>query len=191
MITSKINLIKYIRLRLGEPLISVELTDEHIAMCIDDTIAYFTSMMYGDFDTEEYLETSDLTGRTVKLQMSNVYAVKDGNGGKRDIPFHFDNIRRILTFKGDIPKEVIILGAMEYRQDDNDDPIFNHEWIKNYSLAYSKFTWGTILGKYSHELVGGASINYDRLISEGQDEMEKLKEELMERWMDPAPVLIG
>ena len=69
--------------------------------------------------------------------------------------------------------------------------IFNESWVKDFAKAKSQLLWGQIVGKYSQSLVGGATINYDRLISEAQADIEKLMEELQEKWVDPAPVLVG
>jgi hypothetical protein len=74
---------------------------------------------------------------------------------------------------------------------DEEDFIFNHEWIKSYTKAQTKFLWGTITGKYSQSLVGGASINFSDMKSEAEQEIQKLEEELLTKWSDPAPISIA
>ena len=54
-------LVKYIRLMLGEPVIQVELTDEHIHQIIRDTVKTYTDVVYGFFETAELVEV-DLPG---------------------------------------------------------------------------------------------------------------------------------
>jgi hypothetical protein len=49
----------------------------------------------------------------------------------------------------------------------------------------------TTTGKYDQALVGGARINYDRLLSEAQQEIQTLNEELLTKWSDPAPIDIA
>ena len=65
------------------------------------------------------------------------------------------------------------------------DQIFNHEWIKRYVIAKTKVLWGEITGKYDADLVGGVKINYSNFKDEGKEELEKLDEELIEKWSDP------
>ena len=69
--------------------------------------------------------------------------------------------------------------------------IYNQEWVKQYSIAQTKFLWGSVLGKYSQTLVGGAQVNYSDLKSEAQSDIEKLDEQLLTKWCDPAPVMVG
>ena len=69
---------------------------------------------------------------------------------------------------------------------EENDLIYNHEWIKAYCIAKTKEIWGSILGKYSQSLVGGAQINYGDIKSEAQSEIEKLEQELLDKWSDPV-----
>ena len=45
-----------------------------------------------------------------------------------------------------------------------------------------------ITGKFSGSLVGGATINYSDMKSEGNSEWDKCMEELKEKWSDPPPI---
>ena len=69
--------------------------------------------------------------------------------------------------------------------------ILSENWVRRYSIALSKFQWGNIVGKYSQNLVGDSSINFDRIISEALDEIAQLDEELLQRWRRPAPVIVS
>ena len=54
-----------------------------------------------------------------------------------------------------------------------------------------KHLWGSIMGKYSATLVGGAQINYSDIKSDAEQAMQTLMEELIQKWSDPAPIAIG
>lgn len=195
-ITNVQDLTKYIRLMLGEPLIQVELTDEHIHQVIRDTIKVYTDVVYGFFEATKLVEID----RSAKLQQfrffdwDEVTSVMDSQG-KHRFAFKWDSIKRTLTVNGDLSilngNRLIIVGQHRYQVDDDFDLIFNESWVKDFAKAKCQLLWGQLLGKYSQNLVGGATINYDRIISEAQSEIEKLTEELTEKWVDPAPVLVG
>ena len=71
------------------------------------------------------------------------------------------------------------------------DNIYNHPWIKKMAVAKTKLLWGEILGKYQGTLVNGMSINYDRIISEAQQDIEKYTEELLETYQEPLGIWVG
>ena len=187
-------LVKYIRLMLGEPVIQVELTDEHIHQIIRDTVKTYTDVVYGFFETAELVEVDLRRPETYSFRFidwDEVTQVTYQNG-KTCIPFKWDSIKRTCKILGDINQSILIIkGQARYRVDEEFDLIFNESWVKDFAKAKSQLLWGQIVGKYSQSLVGGATINYDRLISEAQADIEKLMEELQEKWVDPAPVLVG
>lgn len=187
-------LVKYIRLMLGEPVIQVELTDEHIHQIIRDTVKTYTDVVYGFFETAELVEVDLRHPETYSFRFidwDEVTQVTYQNG-KACIPFKWDSIKRTCRILGDINQSILIIkGQARYHVDEEFDLIFNESWVKDFAKAKSQLLWGQIVGKYSQSLVGGATINYDRLISEAQADIEKLMEELQEKWVDPAPVLVG
>lgn len=187
-------LVKYIRLMLGEPVIQVELTDEHIHQIIRDTVKTYTDVVYGFFETAELVEVDLRHPETYSFRFidwDEVTQVTYQNG-KISIPFKWDSIKRTCRITGDVNQSILIIkGQARYRVDEEFDLIFNESWVKDFAKAKSQLLWGQIVGKYSQSLVGGATINYDRLISEAQADIERLMEELQEKWVDPAPVLVG
>ena len=73
----------------------------------------------------------------------------------------------------------------------NNDLIYNHEWIKEYTIAKVRYQWGNNTGKHDQTLVGGAKINYSDMKSEATSEIERLNQELLTKWSDVCPILIG
>lgn len=198
MISSKAHLIRYIRSQLGEPTIQIELTDTQIATVVDDVVEMYTDVVYGDYEEAVVLNASkfDASGTAKLPQFSEVLKVgklgklKEYND-KQDLHFHWNSISRKLTISklGNL-SEVAVIGLTKYRAIDEDDHIFNETWVKAMAKAKTKQLWGHVVGKYSQSLVGGATINFDRLISEAESEIERLMEELHDKWVDPAPVMV-
>lgn len=108
-----------------------------------------------------------------------------------DIVYNFNPHKKVLQVLENYTGGVVLHYQYEYLADDNGDLVFNHEWIKGYVKAKVKELWGTVTGKFDQALVGGARINYDRLLSEAQQEIERLNEELLTKWSDPAPIDIA
>ncbi|WXB47906.1 head-tail adaptor [Vibrio phage VB_VaC_TDDLMA] len=105
-----------------------------------------------------------------------------------DIVFNFNPHNKKLQVLENYSGPCVLHYQYEYLADDSGDLIFNHEWIKNYTKAKTKELWSTVTGKYDQALVGGARINYDKMAQEAERDIEKLDEELLNKWSDPAPI---
>lgn len=106
------------------------------------------------------------------------------------LAYDFNYNTKILRFYQDPPSNKIMLKlALEYKPKQNDN-IYNSDWIKKYATAMTKLTWGNNLGKYNGTLINGSSINYDRIISEAQTELDKLDEELDSTYSAPLPIYV-
>lgn len=108
-----------------------------------------------------------------------------------DIYYNFNPWNKKLQVLENYIGPCVMHYQYEYLADDDNDLIFNHEWIKAYTKAKVKELWGTTTGKFDQTLVGGARINYDRLLQEAQQEIEKLDEQLLTKWSDPSPISIA
>lgn len=97
-----------------------------------------------------------------------------------DVPvaYDFNYNTKILRFYEDVPSNKVMLKvSLEYEPLEYDN-IYNNPWVKSYGIALTKRQWGENVGKFSSTLVNGSTINYDRLISEAQTEIDALNEEL-------------
>ena len=187
-ISNVADLVRYIRLMLGEPLIQVELTDEHIHQIISDTIKTYTDVVYGFFE-EAMLLPYEENGVYRLRDWDEVTHVKTQDG--RGVPFKWNSIKRSFTLLSDTySAKYLVEGQARYKVDPEFDLIYNESWVKDFAKAKTQLLWGQVLGKYSQSLVGAATVNYDRLISEAQSDIERLMEELQEKWVDPAPILV-
>ncbi len=104
------------------------------------------------------------------------------------VAFDFNASNHILRIFEAIEGPIMVEGSLEYRPNPDYDDAYGHSWIKEYALNKVKFIWGSNVGKYSQSLIGGAEINYDRLLSESQETLDKLDEQLLERYSEPLGI---
>lgn len=72
-----------------------------------------------------------------------------------------------------------------------DQGVYNVRWVKDYATCLTKETWGGILSKHQGmQLLGGTSIDGERIYREAIEEKDKLRAEL-ELLMEPAPIIMG
>lgn len=104
-----------------------------------------------------------------------------------DVPIahQYNYNTKVLRFFQDVPTNKVMLKvSMEYEPLEYDN-IYNNPWVKNYSLAMTKFIWGQNIGKHSGTLVNGSTLNYDRIIQEAQQDLDRLITELDETYAEP------
>jgi hypothetical protein len=106
----------------------------------------------------------------------------------KTISYDFNAMTHVLRVFEPLTAPIVIHADLEYIPDPEYDDAYNHPWIKAYSLALTKKIWGSNVGKYSQSLIGGAELNYDRLISEAQEQIDKLDEELLEKYSGPLGI---
>ncbi len=96
-------------------------------------------------------------------------------------------LRIFRPFNGPIAIEA----SLYYYPNPDYDDSFNHPWIKEYALAKSKYIWGQNVSKYDSTLIGGARIQGDRIIAESREDLDKLDQELIDRWTEPLGAYSG
>lgn len=107
------------------------------------------------------------------------------------IVYNYNPYKNILQVFENYNGPALLYYQYMYIPDENNDGIYNHEWIKAYAKAKTKELWGSIVGKYDQSLVGGARINYSDIKNEAREELDKLHEELLSKWSDPCPIDIA
>jgi len=277
-IDSEEKLIKYIKQQLGEPLITVDVTDDQIKLAIDDAFRKWSDFAFDGMDrmlfvintyedVQDYLLDSrvqNILGVSFADGLSNYISTSNGiwaglplmdqipvnyvpyvnaegqtssleslggsgtysatgvaggvaggpstGGGKNDpglayamlansqtlqaiygstVDWDYNPGTHILRIFKPVTGQVAIEASLFYYPNPEFDDNFNHPWIKQYALAKAKYIWGQNVGKYSQTLIGGAQINYDRLISEAREDMDKLDQELIDKWTEPLGVFSG
>lgn len=143
-----------------------------------------------DLWSDQYFSDS-LTGSIVPniISISTTKAILDKYFGD-DIAYNFNYNRKKLQVHENYSGSCVLYYQYEYIPEETDF-IFNHEWVKAFAKAKTKELWSTVTGKYDQTLVGGARINYDKMASEAQADIEVLNAELLNKWSDPAPIFVG
>jgi len=97
----------------------------------------------------------------------------------QNVSYDFNASNHILRFFENVQGPIAIEAELDYIPNPNHDNAYGHQFVKKYSLNLVKRIWGQQIGKYSSPLVGGATINYDRIINEAQTEIDKLEDSVM------------
>ena len=108
-----------------------------------------------------------------------------------DIVYNFNPHRKVLQVLEAFEGPAVLYYQYEYLANEQNDLIYNHEWIKEYTVAQTRYQWGNNTGKIDREIVGGGKINYNDMKSEATSEIERLNGELLTKWSDTCPILIG
>jgi hypothetical protein len=238
MLNSMELLKEYILLKLGAPVIDIEVDDTQIEQCVYDAIQKFSefalegqlqktlilpvlpgvteylldekitsvievatsskgSMMsgfqiHGEMVTKTEFFSAPITpSGQGPMDMSSLYGMLARFSAIENMfnitpNFDFSAATGILSFTEDIAKindKVLLHCYSRYPLNVNNDRIFNHQWVKDYSVALTKQQWGANISKYSNaSLINGATLNYDRILSEANSEIEKLEEQLKSTW---------
>lgn len=133
--------------------------------------------------------SSSLSGSIIPnmMSLSATQSIMDKFLGQQ-INYNFNAGKQVIQLHEDVNETCLLHYKYEYIADDDGDQIFNHEWIKRFTVAEAKFLWGTVTGKFDSSLVGGARINYADMKNEATAEKEILEEELLNKWSDPCPI---
>lgn len=140
----------------------------------------------------EQFFSGSLTGDLIPaiIGISTTRAMLDKFFGD-DIHYNFNPHRKVLQVFENYTGPAVLHYQYEYLANPNNDLIYNHEWIKEYTIAKVRYQWGNNTGKHDQTLVGGAKINYSDMKSEATSEIERLNQELLTKWSDVCPILIG
>ena len=265
-IDSEEKLIQYVRTMLGEPLITVDVTDSQIQLIIDEAFRKWSDYAFESMDrmiftlpvfedVQDYLlddRVASINGVSFADGLANYISSSNGiwaglpmmdqipvnyvpyvnaegqtsslesmgsalgesatgvaggvaggpstGGGKNDpglayamladsqtlqsiysstVEWEFNPSSHILRIFRQLSGLIMVEAALHYYPNPDFDDGFNTPWIKEYTIAKTKFLWGNNVGKFSQNLVGGAQINFDRLLSEAQQEIDRLEERLI------------
>ena len=70
--------------------------------------------------------------------------------------------------------------------------VYNDKWLKEYTTAVFKRQWGENLSKFNEvQLLGGVTINGDRIMQEAMQEIERLNETLEATYSEPTGFIMG
>ena len=108
-----------------------------------------------------------------------------------DILFDFNTTTHKL-FLHMKPKKTETWVLRVYKSNDSLDELYNNLFLKKYSVALAKLQWGNNINKYTGvSLPGGGLFNSSEIISQAEATIEKLEEELYERYSEPIDFFVG
>jgi len=136
--------------------------------------------------------TGSLTGNIIPsiIAISSTSALLEKYFGD-DIVYNFNHLSKNLQVLEAFSGPAVLHYQYEYLANEQNDYVYDHPWIKAYCISKTKFLWGTITGKYSQNLIGGSTINYDAMKNEAQSEIDILDEQLINKYSDPCPIDIA
>lgn len=95
----------------------------------------------------------------------------------------------------DNPETGFKAGVLYYQRPDYSDAtslIYDHHWVKKYSVALTRKQWGANLSKYTGStLPAGLQLNADSILQQADTEIEKLDDELQTTWRLPNDFMVG
>jgi len=129
------------------------------------------------------------SGMSTSDRFTQAWAMRAGNEAmlttmQRGVNYEFNPNTHILRIFEQVSGPVLVEASAEYVPNPDYDDVYSHPWVKEFSLANTQLVWGKLVGKYSGSLVGGTEINYDRLISEAQTDIEQLNEDLLNKYSE-------
>lgn len=165
---------------------------------MEDLLIPITPMPYQDYLWKLSDVSSIMTYRMAVKQWED--AVSNQN-----LIFDFNYTMHKITLLGDMNKIMenypnsnsFYLLVYEAPDTDEENPginedIFNNRWLKNYSVALAKRQWATNLKKYNGvPLPGGGDLNHEGLMSDANEEIQRLEEQLEDEFVLPPSFLIG
>lgn len=107
-----------------------------------------------------------------------------------EVNYKYNPSKRKLYIYENYVGPLLMEAYLEYTPEDTDE-IYGHDWVKKMCVAQARLQQSVITGKFDGTLIGGARINYDNMRSLAEQEIESLKEELLNKYSGPAPIMVG
>ena len=108
--------------------------------------------------------------------------------------YNFNQRTHRLWIDGDLSdlKGLLVCECMVKPNPDIFPDLWNDMWLKEFTTALVKLQWGNNLTKYNQvQLPGGITLNGDRILTDAQNELAKIKERFAMDWMDPVLDEVG
>lgn len=90
------------------------------------------------------------------------------------------------------PNEFMLVEAYEVIDPEVYSDVWGDRWLQNYATAKIKYQWGTNLTKFiGMSLPGGVQFNGERILTDAQQEIEKMEQEMISSYSLPVSDMIG
>ena len=94
---------------------------------------------------------------------------------QQQISYTYNRLTKKFRFQGELPKRAVIFQIYATVPD---CALYSDEAFIRYCIAQAKIQLARIMGTFNYNLPGNITINYDLIMSEGQEELSSLIEEI-------------
>lgn len=109
--------------------------------------------------------------------------------------YNYNNNRLYLDINWNnvlVDSEYLVFTAYVAVDPDEDNKLWNNNFLKKYCTALIKKIWGQNISKYQGiSLPGNTTVNGEKILSEANDELEKLQKEVEQYASNPSPYWVS
>lgn len=171
--------------------------DYHVDPSVDEIIRVEETSVFSVFDLQGFYVDQNLvnfimTNNSVAVSyLCTLSATRSllEKFFKHQVAYEFNSHKGLLRIFEDFEGPLLVECKCRYIPDEY-DKIYDFPWVKEYSVELCRLTQSVVLGKYTQNLVGGSTVNWDSIRSLAQENIQKLEERLREEFVEPAPFLI-
>lgn len=88
--------------------------------------------------------------------------------------------------------EYLLVEAYSVVDPDTYSKAWNDRWLQNYTAALIKVNWGSVLTKHTNVVMpGGVTLNGGQIYEDAKEWLEKLEEEMFEKYQMPPEHFVG
>lgn len=194
---------EYIKAKLGNDIVNVEISDTQYEIIINDALQKFFNYTFDGYE-ELYMQVSFPNGTSTIYLEDNILNVINVYGSKtflnnivsmsiynaenlymnRKYTFNFSKMGNKLHINETLDQDTGLMIHVYKKLDETIyTDIYNHPWLKRYSVALAKYQWGQNIIKYGNVILPGQmQLNSDKILEEGKKELEECEKELYESW---------
>lgn len=202
----------YIKAKLGDDIINIEMSDNQYEIVINDGLQKFFNYTFDGYE-EVFIPVTLTYGSSFLYLDDDILNVIDVYGGKtflnniismsvynaenlyfnRNYTFNFARMSHKLiineTFEQD---KNLMVHVYKKLSEVSFTDIYNHPWLKKYTVALAKQQWGQNLIKFNNVVLPGEmQLNGAGILEEGKRELIECEEELSKNWaFFPLPQVI-
>lgn len=128
------------------------------------------------------------------MVMEHLALVTEMLVGKHPIRYtrHKDRLYIDMDWNSVQTGEYLLVEAYEVVDPDVYTDAWNDRWLQNYCTAKIKYQWGSNLTKFiGMNMPGGVQFNGERILTDAQQEIEKMEQEMISSYSMPVLDLVG
>jgi hypothetical protein len=128
------------------------------------------------------------------MTMEHLSLVSEMLVGRQPIRYsrHKDKLYVDMDWNAFQPGEFLLVEAYEIVDPEVYTDAWADRWLQNYCTAKIKYQWGTNLTKFTGmSLPGGVQFNGERILTDSQQEIEKMEQEMISSYSMPVLDMIG